>query len=104
MTQEFQQIFADFRKKNKPICGRLKKEKLEFVFGKRADEIGSSVILPIGENSAKGLLVFASFEESRFNPEMSTDLLSKLSLILDKKLSKTFAIDDESKLENNESQ
>lgn len=87
---EFHRIFTEFQSNNQPLCGRLKQEKLKFVFPKQADKIGSSVILPIGDNAAKGLLVFASFEETRFNPEMSTDLLAKLTQILDKKFNQTF--------------
>ena len=43
-------------------------------------------MLPIGSHAEKGILVFASFDENRFNPDMSTDLLSKLTLILDRKI------------------
>lgn len=83
----FYAIFKEFIHNNTPICGRLKQDKLEFVFGKKAEEIGSSVILPIGDNAKKGLLVFASFDENRFHPEMSTDLLSRLCDILERKFS-----------------
>jgi len=86
----FAQVFAEFITKGKPICGRLKRPKLQFIFGPQAEKVGSSVILPIGKNAEKGLLVFASFNEDRFNPEMSTDLLSRLSEILDRKFNKTF--------------
>jgi uncharacterized protein YigA (DUF484 family) len=88
--EEMNKVFADFIKGNRPICGRLKKDKLSFIFGKRAAEIGSSVILPIGKKAEKGFLVFASFDESRFNPEMSTDLLSRLTHILDRKFNNKF--------------
>ena len=99
---EFAQIFAEFIQKGKPICGRLKKSKLNFIFGKQAQKVGSSVILPIGKKAEKGLLVFASFDESRFNPEMSTDLLARLSEILDRKFNKTFASLPASKSQENE--
>lgn len=101
---KFQQTFKEFIENNIPICGRLKKEKLNFIFGKRADEIGSSVILPIGENAQKGLLVFASFDENRFNPEMSTDLLARLSEILERKFNNTFNLPKAPEPQSNESQ
>jgi uncharacterized protein YigA (DUF484 family) len=88
---EFFNIFKEFFVNNIPISGRLKKDKLKFIFGNNAEKIGSSVILPIGKNSQKGLIVFASFDESRFNPDISTDLLSRLSHILDRKFSHTFS-------------
>lgn len=95
--ESYARVFAEFSKTNSPICGRLKKEKLEFIFGKRADKIGSTVILPIGNQAQKGLLVFASFDESRFNSDMSTDLLSRLTQILDRKLKNTFQLIKETK-------
>ena len=99
----FTHVFEEYIRKGKPICGRLKKSKLQFIFGKQADKIGSSVILPIGKNAEKGLLVFASFDESRFNPEMSTDLLARLTEILDRKFNKTFSSVSTSKNQENES-
>ncbi len=93
--EQFLPIFNEFMRSNRPICGRLKAEKLKFIFGKNADNVGSSVMLPIGENAQKGILVFASEQESRFHPDMSTDLLSRLAQILEFKLSKTFALESE---------
>lgn len=97
---EFSRIFKEFFHNNSPVCGRLKKEKLDFIFGKSASKVGSSVMLPIGDNAEKGILVFASFDESRFNPDMSTDLLSKLTHILDKKFKNTFKVVKGIKLNN----
>ena len=94
---EFLSVFKEFMTNNTPVCGRLRKDKLTYIFGNKADKIGSSVILPIGKSAEKGLLVFASFDESRFNPEMSTDLLSKLTLILDRKFKNTFSQNQEQK-------
>ena len=88
---EFIAIFKDFFLKNSPISGRLKKDKLQFIFGKNAEKIGSSVILPIGKNSQKGFIVFSSFDENRFNPDISTDLLLRLCHILDRKFNNTFS-------------
>jgi uncharacterized protein YigA (DUF484 family) len=99
----FAKVFEEYIHKGKPICGRLKKSKLQFIFGKQAEKIGSSVILPIGKNAEKGLLVFASFDESRFNPEMSTDLLARLSEILDRKFNKTFGSVNKTRNQENES-
>jgi uncharacterized protein YigA (DUF484 family) len=86
----FEAIFSEFQANNQPLCGRLKQEKIKFIFPQQADKIGSSVILPIGDHAQKGFLVFASFDENKFNPDMSTDLLSKLTLILDRKFNQTF--------------
>lgn len=88
---KFLSIFSDFLSKNTPVCGRLKTAKLKFIFGKDAHKVGSSVILPIDTNAKKGILAFASFDEKRFNPDMSTDLLAKLTYILERKFKNTFS-------------
>ncbi len=95
--EEFSIIFKDFMHGNVPICGRLKKQKLDFIFRKKANEIGSSIMLPIGRHAEKGILVFASYEENKYNPDMSTDLLSKLTLILENKFKNTFKTTQEQK-------
>jgi len=87
---EFSALFNDFIKNNTPICGRLQKQKLEYIFAAKADKIGSSILLPIGPHAEKGILVFASYEENKFNSDMSTDLLSKLTMILERKFKNTF--------------
>lgn len=97
--EEFSVIFKEFMLGNAPICGRLKKQKLKFIFPKQADKIGSSILLPIGSHAEKGILVFASYEENKFNPDMSTDLLSKLTLILDRKFKNTFQTKQEQKVQ-----
>jgi uncharacterized protein YigA (DUF484 family) len=97
--EPFMSIFSEFMKSNRPICGRLKMEKLKFIFDKKADSIGSSVMLPIGENAQKGILIFASEQESRFHPDMSTDLLSRLAQILEFKLNKSFKIESEQQVQ-----
>jgi hypothetical protein len=95
----FLSLFNGFMKSNRPICGRLKADKLKFVFDKKADTIGSSVMLPIGENAQKGILIFASEQESRFHPDMSTDLLMRLAQILEYKLSKSFTLASEQQVQ-----
>lgn len=99
---DFNNIFASFFQDNKPLAGRLQKDKLVFIFGQRAPEVGSCVILPIGKNAEKGLLVFAGFDENRFNPEVSTDLLFRLTHILDRKFNKKFPAHNIQKKEINE--
>jgi len=98
--EEYLNIFSEFIKSNTPVCGRLKLQKLKYIFPKKADKIGSSILLPIGSHAQKGILVFASYEENKFHPDMSTDLLSKLTLILEKKFKKTFQSHLEKKAHN----
>lgn len=88
---EFFRLFKDFMEGNSSVCGRLKKETLQFVFNKKSEKVGSSVMLPIGKNAKKGILIFASFDETRFIPDMSTDILSKLTNMLEIKLKNSFS-------------
>jgi len=88
--KEFEKAFKSFLKQGKPVCGRIKKDKLNYIFSNQANSVGSCVLLPIGDHAKKGILVFASFDENRFQTDMSTDLLSRLADILDKKFKNVF--------------
>lgn len=99
---EFFSVFGDFMEENTAVCGRLKKDKLEYVFSKKADKIGSSVMLPVGAKASKGILIFASYDETKFYPDMSTDILSKLTAILDIKLKNSFMFPEESQVNKGE--
>ncbi len=64
--------FAEFVKRGEPLCGRLQQDKLDALFGARADEVRSSVLLAIGE---LGLLAIGSLDANRFHPGMGTVFL-----------------------------
>ena len=64
--------FAEFVKRGEPLCGRLQQEKLDALFGARAGEVRSSVLLAIGD---VGLLAIGSLDPNRFNPGMGTVFL-----------------------------
>lgn len=65
-------------KENKPLCGRLKEDQVDFLFGDQAAAIESSAVIPLGENASEGLLVIGSREVNRFNPCMGTLFLTHL--------------------------
>ena len=85
-------VFDEFFQNNEAVCGRLQKSFLEFFFKESSPKVGSSILLPLGNNSEKGMLIFASKNEERFHPNMSTDLLNRLSQILESKLKDSFEI------------
>ncbi len=65
--------FAEFFKAGEPLCGRLQPEKLDALFGKHADEVRSSVLLPLVEAGAPvGMLAIGSADTNRFHPGMGT--------------------------------
>ena len=76
------QQFSVFSAKAEPMSGRLKKEKLDSVFGSD-HQIKSAVVLPIGPQASYGMLAFGSLDEEKFHPNSSSDILQKLCLILE---------------------
>lgn len=64
--------FAEFVSRGEPLCGRLQQDKLDALFGDRAGEVRSSVLLAIGE---VGMLAIGSLDPNRFHPGMGTVFL-----------------------------
>ena len=64
--------FTEFFKRADPLCGRLQQEKLDSLFGARACEVHSTVLLPIG---TIGMLGVGSHDPNRFHPGMGTVFL-----------------------------
>lgn len=64
--------FAEFLKRGEPLCGRLQQDKLDALFGARAEEVRSAVLLPIGD---AGMLAIGSHDANRFHPGMGTVFL-----------------------------
>ncbi len=64
--------FAEFLKRGEPLCGRLQQDKLDALFGSRADEVRSAVLLSIGDI---GMLAIGSLDANRFHPGMGTVFL-----------------------------
>jgi uncharacterized protein YigA (DUF484 family) len=68
--------FAEFFKRNEPLCGRLQQDKLDALFGARASEAHSTVLLPIGN---VGMLAIGSHDTNRFHPGMGTVFLKLIA-------------------------
>ena len=64
--------FAEFLRRGEPLCGRLQQDKLDALFGARASEVQSAVLLSIGE---VGMLAIGSLDANRFHPGMGTVFL-----------------------------
>lgn len=72
-------VLENFFRHHRPLCGRLKPEQLACLFGAQAPEIGSAVLLPLGEQGGYGLLAIGSREHDRFHPGMGTMFLRHMS-------------------------
>ena len=64
--------FSEFFRRAEPLCGRLQDDKLDALFGARARDVHSAVLLPIG---ATGMLAIGSHDPNRFHPGRGTVFL-----------------------------
>jgi uncharacterized protein YigA (DUF484 family) len=68
--------FAEFLQRNEPLCGRLQPEKLDALFGDKAVEVRSAVLVPI---DGIGMLAIGSHDANRFHPGMGTVFLKLIA-------------------------
>ncbi|GMU42592.1 MAG: hypothetical protein AMXMBFR25_05780 [Lysobacterales bacterium] len=73
-------VFAEFRRRREPLCGRLRPDKLDFLFGELAPEVASAVLLPFGD---AGFLGIGSTDANRFHPGMGTVFLRQISELIE---------------------
>jgi uncharacterized protein YigA (DUF484 family) len=66
----------DVSMRSEPLCGRLTSEKLEALFGARAADVKSTVLLPI---AGRGLIAVGSIDANRFHPGMGTMFLKLIA-------------------------
>ena len=67
-----------------PVCGYLSPEQARFLFGERAQEVGSGAIIPLcddEETPCLGVLGIGSIDPKRFHPEMGTVFLAHLGAV-----------------------
>ena len=68
--------FSEFLSKGEPVSGRLSAEKLERLFGAKADQIRSVAMMRLGD---AGILAIGSADADRFQPGMGTLFLKMIS-------------------------
>jgi len=68
--------FSAFREAGEPLCGRLRQDKIDRLFGQRADEVQSVALLHLGD---MGMLAIGSDDANRFFPGMGTLFLRLMS-------------------------
>lgn len=88
--EQFQRLLGS----GKPYCGRLKNEQLKVLFAERGEAIGSTAILPLGNDGNIGLLAIGSFERTRFSAGADTDFLVRMAEIISTALSKHLKLTD----------
>lgn len=73
--------FSTLFETKKPVCGRLKDQQQQFLFGKKA-EINSTALIPLLGAEKMGILALGSRDESRFHPGMGTVFISYLGELI----------------------
>ncbi|MCK4585927.1 MAG: DUF484 family protein [Gammaproteobacteria bacterium] len=84
----FKNVIKGTRGGAKPYCGRLKDEQLQILFTDRAGDIGSSALLPLGNEGALGLLAIGSLDRNRFTIGTDTHFLARMAEIITAALGK----------------
>lgn len=71
----FDSLFRNLR----PVCGRLTRAQLEFLFSDVIDQVASAAMVAIGQSDQPlGMLALASSDPARFTPDMDTFFLQRL--------------------------
>lgn len=76
------QAFDTFLKGSGPRCGQIRDAQRQFLFGKDADEVGSTALIRLGKKSELGFLAIGSVDAERFHPGMSIDFLGRLGELI----------------------
>lgn len=69
------------------ICGQLKPEQNRAIFGDKAENIASSVVMPICDNNGDhciGLMAIGSSDAQRYHPDMGTIFINHLGSVINK--------------------
>jgi uncharacterized protein len=74
--------FASIFERRRPLCGRLRREQLDWLFGEDAAEVESAVVIPLHDTEPLGVLALGSHDADRFHPSMGTLFLGYLGDLL----------------------
>lgn len=78
------QQFQDQLEKGVSVCGRLNRNKRDYLFGSRAQWVQSTALVPMGND---GMLAIGSSDPARFYPGMGTLFLDLLAQVVTSRLS-----------------
>ncbi len=73
--------FAHMLAAKSPVCGRIKQEPAEILFGGGGEPVCSWALVPLGALEPFGMLAIGSYDEKRFHPGMGTVFLRQLGEI-----------------------
>lgn len=79
-------IFETFFESARPRSGQIRDTQRDYLFGADGSQVGSTVLIPLGERAGLGLLAIASHDTERYLPTMSTDFLVRIGEIVSEAL------------------
>lgn len=74
--------FEHFFNIGDPVCGRLKKAQLQFLFGEQAEQIASTALVPLKYRDMLGLLAIGSENADHYHSGQSTEYLKRMGEII----------------------
>jgi len=77
------QQFQEHLEKGVSVCGRLNRNKRDYLFGSRAQWVQSTALVPMGTD---GMLAIGSSDPARFYPGMGTLFLDLLAQVVTSRL------------------
>ena len=75
-------LFETFFESGRPRSGQIRDSQRDYLFGSEGVQVGSTVLIPLGERGSLGLLAVASHDTERYLPTMSTDYLVRIGDIV----------------------
>jgi hypothetical protein len=79
-------IFESFFESARPRSGQIRDTQRDYLFGADGGQVGSTVLIPLGDRASLGLLAIASHDTERYLPTMSTDFLGRIGEIVSEAL------------------
>lgn len=76
------QCFEHFLAGEQPLCGRLRADQLEYLFGSNGVEVASAALIPFRNAAWRGIVAVGSRDRSRFQANMGTLFLSYLGELI----------------------
>jgi uncharacterized protein YigA (DUF484 family) len=84
-------IFETFLESGRPRSGQIRDTQRDYLFGGDGSQVGSTVLIPLGERAHLGVLALASHDTERYLPTMSTDFLVRIGEIVTEALTARLA-------------
>jgi hypothetical protein len=75
-------LLETFFESGRPRSGQIRDSLRDYLFGHDGVQVGSTVLIPLGERGSLGLLAIASHDTERYLPTMSTDYLVRIGEIV----------------------